>query len=301
MIKRILALAVLLALATISTLPTSIAAQEDREGIGISPTRITPSVAPGGEKSGEFLVINGGTEPIRYRVYVNDFRVVNEAYDKNFEPLQSPDSPVSWIKVSDEVRELAAGAQEKIPYTVSVPSDVVPRGYYAVIFAETVPAEADTTGVARVKRVGSLVYLTVEGGSVEKGKFLGLQAAFWQRSPNIQAGLRVENSGNVHFAVEGEVTVKNIFGKTVHQESIASTILPETIRKFSPELPTSGPLGIYKIDGELRFLGESVNVGSRWVVVGSPFWIGLLVLLLVLWITSLRWWIKRRVAHKKAK
>jgi hypothetical protein len=301
-IKRLLALITLIAVVipTLSGLPLH--AQEEREGLGISPTKLTLDADPGEQLKGKFTVINTGTTPVAYHVYVKDFSIRNEEYEKDFEPVPGTMSPVDWIKIPESTKTLAPDAREELDYTVTVPETAVPRGYYAVIFAETVaPAEADASGVARLKRVGSLVYLTVNGGSVEKGSVASFDVDRWQRNRPVKALLRVQNEGNVHFAMTGTVRLKDIFGRTVAQSDISGTVLPATIRKFSPELKVSQPFGLYKVEGDVTFFGKTSPLAQKWIIVGSPFWLGLGAFLLVAWAAVLIRWIKRRVKRKKTK
>jgi len=274
--------------------------QPEREGIGISPTKLTLDADPGEQLTGKFTVINTGNTPVNYRVYVKDFSIRNEAYEKDFEPIPGAVSPVDWIKVPGDTKKLAPEGQADLDYTVSVPKDAVPRGYYAVIFAETAtPEGADATGVARLKRVGSLVYLTVNGGSIEKGTVASFEAKGWQRDRPVTASLRVQNEGNVHFEATGKLRLKDIFGRTVSTTDISGTVLPATIRKFSPELKLSQPFGLYKIEGDITFLGKPAELKSQWVVVGSPFWLGLWTVIIVAWAIVLIRWVKRRAKRKK--
>jgi hypothetical protein len=299
-IKRFLSFIALVVLVVASMTGLPLHAQNvEKEGVGISPTKLTLDADPGEQLSGKFTVTNPGTSPVEYRVYVNDFRIQNEEYEKNFEPVQGALSPVSWFKVPSGVRSLKPGAQEELDYTLTPPKDAVPRGYYAVIFAETLPQKTDGTGVARLKRVGSLVYLTVNGGSVEKGEVVSFESKKWQRNRPVKASLRIKNDGNVHFTATGTVRLKDIFGRTVSKTNISGTILPATIRRFAPELKVGQPFGVYKIEGDVTFLGKTTGLEPKWVVTGSPLWMLLWTVIVVGWAVVLIRLIKRRAKHKK--
>lgn len=298
--KKLLIGLSLIALFGTSVSTAMLTAQEKKEGVGISPTKLDVNADPGEQISGKFTVLNPGDEPVEYKVYVKDFSVRNEEYEKDFEPVPGAVSPVDWIQVPDGVRTLEPGEQQELDYTVAVPADAVPRGYYAVIFAETDQPEIDATGVARIKRVGALTYLTVNGGSVEKGQIASFDVDTWQKDRPITATLRVQNDGNVHFETKGKLRLRDVFGRTVSRTEINGTILPATIRKFTPKLELGMPFGLYKIDGDVTFLDKTESLSEKWVVVGSPFWIGLWTLIIVGWAVVLIRWIKRRVQRKKS-
>jgi len=298
--KKFLSYLALLVMVVASMTGVPLHAQgEEKEGIGISPTKLTVDASPGETLTGKFTVTNPGTTPVEYRVYVKDLSIRNEDYEKDFEPIAGAVSPVSWFKVPSTVASLAPNEQKELDYSIAVPKDAVPRGYYAVIFAETVPPKAAATGVARVKRVGSLAYVTVKGASVEKGELLGFAVPGWQSKRPIKSTVRVQNEGNVHFEATGNVRLKDILGRTVSQTDISGTILPATIRKFRPELKLAQPFGLYRVEGDVTFLGKTTPLDSEWVMVGSPFWMVLWVAIIIGWAVVLIRWIKRRAKRKK--
>lgn len=289
---------VILVTASLLALPLS-AQEEEKEGIGISPTSLKLEADPGEQVGGTFTVINPGDQEVDFRTYVRDFSIRNEEYEKDFEPIEGALSPVEWFQVDATTGTLGPREQRELTYSINVPQDAVPRGYYAVIFAETATPEIDATGVARIKRVGSLVYLTVNGGSVEKGSVVSLAIDRWQRDRPVQTVLRVQNEGNVHFDVANSLRLKDVFGRTISQTETSGTILPATIRKFTPELQLNMPFGIYKVEGDAEFLGQTTELSGKWVLVGSPFWVGLWSVILIGWTVVLIRWVKRRAKRRK--
>lgn len=296
--KRLL-LFVFVTILTVGALGLPSLAQEKKDGIGISPTKLTVSADPGEKLKGEFVVLNSGDSPIKYKVYVNDLGIKNEDYEKTFEPLPGATSPVSWITVPEGTKTLAPNGKAKLDYSIAVPFNASPRGYYAVIFAETIEPEVDTTGVGRVKRVGSLVYLTVKGDSKEKGEFLGFKTDTWQKDLPLVSSIRIQNSGNVHFEVKGEMRLKDVFGNLVDKTDVSGTLLPETIRNFKPELSPDHMVGLYKVEGEVKFLDQTESMSSGWILVASPIWVGLIVIVTIFWIVSIIFWLKKRGKRKR--
>lgn len=276
-----------------------ISAQEDKEGIGISPTSLTLSADPGGQLKGKLTVLNEGNQPMQYRVYASDFSIVNEEYEKNFERSPGTLSPISWIKLPSGTLELAPKTSETIEYTIDVPEDAVSRGYYGVIFAETVGTAPDATGVTRIKRVGSLVYLGIKGDLVQKGEVVSFTADKWQRQQPVTAQLRLQNDGNVHLAAEGNLRLKNILGRTVSETGISGTLLPATTRKYSLELPTNNAFGFYKVEGDVNFADKDTALSPRWVLVASPLLLAIAGAVVAIWIAALILWIKRRGRRNK--
>lgn len=251
--KRILAVLSLAALVgTAQMSGPAHAQQSESEGIGISPTRLNLSADPGQTVNGKFMIINPGNVAVDYKIYVQDFRIRNEDYEKDYEVAEGAVSPVDWFSVPSGTLRLAPNDRKEFDYQIAVPKDAVPRGYYAVIFAETADTDANTTGVNRRKRVGSLVYLKVQGGAVEKGSVASFTADRWQQDRPIKTTLRIQNEGNVHFDLSGDVRLKDVFGRTVAKTELSSVVMPGTIRKLTPELKLNQPFGIYKLEGDAK-------------------------------------------------
>jgi hypothetical protein len=298
LLKRIL-LFVLVSIVSFGALGMPLLAQEKKDGIGISPTKLTVSGDPGETLKGQFTVLNSGDTSIQYKVYVNDLNILNEDYEKTFEPVPGVTSPVSWITVPEGTKTLAPNGKAKLDFSIKIPFNAVPKGYYAVIFAETIEPEIDTAGVGRVKRVGSLVYLTVPGDTQEKGEFLGFKTDSWQKDLPLVSSIRIQNSGNVHFEVKGEMRLKDVFGNVIDKTDVSGTLLPQTIRNFKPELSPDHMVGLYKVEGEVKFLDQSETMSSGWILVASPIWVGLIVIVTIFWIVSIIFWLKKRGKRKR--
>lgn len=285
--RLLLAFATIVGAAAGSGLPLSIRAQETKEGIGISPTSLTLAADAGQEITGEVTVINPGDESVSYRLYASNFRIRNEEYEKDFD-LDDPETtaPVSWFDLPDEPGRLEGQGQQKVSYTIRVPQDAASQGYYGVIFAETMDEKADASGVTRRKRVGSLVYLTVNGAAVNhRARLVSFDVPRWQRSSPVKATVRLGNEGNVHYQVAGELRLKNLLGRTVQTATIDAIVVPDTIRKLSYELAAPRAAGIYRVEGHVSVRGQSSGLKSKWVMVASPLWLvvwalGLLMLII---------------------
>jgi hypothetical protein len=277
-LRRILLTALLL-ISGLSVLGNQLThAQETREGIGISPTSLTLSADAGQELTGKVTVLNPGEKTINYRLYASNFSIRNENYEKDFDRHDIKTSqPVGWFSLPNEPRQLQPQGQEQVTYKIKIPRGVASQGYYGVIFAETIAAEADTTGVERRKRVGALVYLTVNGDELrQSGQLLDFTTPLWLRNgTSIPVKLRFQNNGNVHFPLTGQIRLKNVLGRIVNSTEVNSIILPDTTRQLSFELPTGQPVGMYKLDGDINYLEQSTFLGSKWVLVAAPLWLGL--------------------------
>lgn len=255
------------------------AQEPEKEGIGVSPTTVFVTADAGQTKTGNITVTNEGTVPVDVRLYASNFKVRSEDYDKVFELPASAGrvSPANWFTMASNTTSLAVGEQKKIGYSLQVPASAAAGGYYGALFAETKAAKPDATGVVRIKRVGALAYITVNGELKKSGEVESFKVNQWQQQPPVKSELRVSNSGNVHFEVEGKLRLRNLFGGKVSETSIKGVVIPETTRRFKLELATGQKLGLYRVEGELSYLDQQEVLGPKWVLLASPLWLGLLL------------------------
>ncbi len=242
------------------------------EGIGVSPTSQEVTVDPGKTIAGQLTVINDGNTDITYKVNVSDYQVVGEKYQGTFNSTgaERSISPVTWFTLPVGNAVVKAGQQIKVPYSITAPQTATPGGHYAAVFIETVPpATPGATVIHRVQKIGSLFYIAVSGDLIRNGEALGLTAPLLQLHPPITANLRVKNTGNVHFPVDGQSYLTNLFGHKYNPVTFHGEVLPQTTRDFPLSLPTSSEIGIYKVTSEATFL-DRTQTFSRWVVLVPP-------------------------------
>lgn len=264
---------VLLSVLIVSLLPITkrvIAQQgnnQNKESITLSPAVSRPTVDAGEKINGKLTIINDGKTDYQFLVYARPYSVKSETYDPNYTEINDRTESFQWVRFAQTDLRIKAGEQVEIPYEVSVPANATPGGHYAVLFAETQPPASQGSQVARKKRVGSLLYITVNGNYKLSGSVASWNAAFWQRSNPITAELRVKNDGNVHYQADSTVSFKNIFGKTKLQLNQQHIILPGTTRRLPVSWENAPYLGIYKISGSVKLLDKTTDLPQKWIVI----------------------------------
>lgn len=143
----------------------------------------------------------------------------------------------TWIKTDPSQVTLGPGERTTIPFTINVPKDADPGGHYVAIFLGTVPPEAGGTGVSVVSHMVILVILDVSGKVVVSGEVLNFQAD--KKVFNYLPAsfiFKLKNTGTVHLKPQGDITIKNMFGKTTEILAVNQTgynVLPNSEREFS--------------------------------------------------------------------
>lgn len=178
-----------------------------------------------------------------------------EGYDKvyysssqNFEAQGESGTPAfttsaeglaSWMHLSPSVTFAKAKGQEiKVPFTVTVPKDADPGGYFAAIFFSTIPS-AGKGDVSVGAKIGSLVLLHVNGNIKQDAKILGFTTtknSFFYTALPVSFSYRFNNNGGDRVNPTGSVTIRNTVWLTAAKLEANPTqgnVLPGSVRKFT--------------------------------------------------------------------
>ena len=257
------------------------------QSITLSPTSQSLTIQPGSSATGQLKLFNQGDVNYSVKIYPAAYSVSGEDYDQSFTKLPGAPDVASWFTFDKTKATLNANDQLDINYTIAVPKGTLAGGYYATAFAETQGNAGNAkNGVIVHQRVGAIFYLTVAGDLKTTGTLESWTVKTLQKPP-LEADLRIANTGNVHFPVEVNATVKDIFGRTKFKFNTQKEVLPQTIRKIPIIWPSTPTIALVKVEGTAKFLGQTHQLGSHYVlVVSNAAWsvIGLIVALLLLWI-----------------
>jgi len=211
-----------------------------------SPAKATTVVSP----LLELEVEPGQTQPAVVKIYnetdqnlflvpsVEKFKAGNETGQPVYLPPEKNDEFLNWFKLSQDSILLKPKQAAIVPFTVVVPPEAIPGGYYAVIFWENQPEPTQGKSAVNIKsKVGTLIFLKVKGELVEQGELLEFKTQsennyFWHLPINFV--VRFNNSGNIHLQPTGTIELKNWLGQKeilpVNKE--LRNILPQSIRRF---------------------------------------------------------------------
>lgn len=144
-----------------------------------------------------------------------------------------------WVKVESGPITIEAGQRKEIPVSIKVPGNAEPGGHYVAVFFSTAPlAQAKESQVKISSKLGTLVFIRVEGDINEQGSIIdfltGENRSFFSHLP-IEFSARFENTGNVHVRPTGEIIITNMFGSenaTLDFNSTKGATLPKSVRKY---------------------------------------------------------------------
>lgn len=207
------------------------------QALTVSPARLEVTADAGQTLIGEIEIFNEQSAP----------RTFYTSYE-NFEPRGDSGAPyfvgaqnglATWIQTQSEV-VLQPGERAKVPYSISIPANAEPGGYFAAIFFGDQPTGNTKGGEVSIGgKIGILVLLRVAGDIVEQGglsEFTTATGTSFFSSLPVTFTYRISNAGGDRIVPIGEVRVKNMFGitsATMHANETEGSVLPGSARKFS--------------------------------------------------------------------
>ena len=263
------------------------------QNITVSPTSIEQAVDAGKSVSGTIAVIDDGDTAYTATVYATPYGVSGEDYNQSYQLQPGFSDASKWFHFDKTSYSLQPHQNISIPYTIKVPAGTGPGGYYSVIFAEAQPQAATSSGVTVRKRVGTIVYLRVNGAVSEEGRVVSWEVAAWQTEASIKGAVRLENKGNIHYSADVQMTVTDLFGRTKAQISTTRFVLPQTIRRVELTWPNAPGFGLFKVSGTASFLQQHEALPVRYVLIMSQTaFLGVVAAILAL--IGLAWILRRR-------
>lgn len=245
------------------------------ERLTLTPTSFYYDIAAGDVKSDKFRIINDGNVAYDFVVYARPYSVNNEAYEPNFTDVKQNADAYRWVQFEKTKFHIEPGQIIEVAFSLRIPQDAAPGGHYGVLFAESQPADPNAA-VVRKKRIGAVLYTTVEGEYKTEGSFRGFELPFWQTRPPLQSQARIENSGNTDFNAKINTVAKNIFGTTKFTYTSEPVVLPDTIRLVNMNWDKAPSIGLFKVTQSVEFLDQTYG-NSKFVLI-MPRWVPLSLL-----------------------
>lgn len=251
---------------------TSVSAQTPGEGIVVSPVRFEALVQPGETVSRSIKVTNDSPSPKKLYAYLRDFTAEGEEGKARLivPGTESGNFLSSWIKITNEGVDFAAHEQKEISFTIAMPKEAGPGGYYgAVIFGAKAPDVKGDGGsaIAISQQAGSLILLQIAGEVDETADIRDFvtDKEIYNNPYSVNFTTRIENRGNVHIKPLGTIEIINMIGRKVGEISFndkGANILPKSVRKFNDLWQGNFGLGRYRAVLSLSY-GTPASLGGQ--------------------------------------
>lgn len=259
---------------------TTSAQSTEAERITLSPSSTSRTVDAGQTVSGSMKVVNDGDVAYGFNVYARPYAVSNELYDPDFTKQAANTNVYKWVQFAQTSYTINPGQTIDVKYTLRVPVDAAPGGHYGVLFAETNEQGLEGTGVARKKRVGNLLYITVNGSYKTEGEIQEFILPFWQFKAPMMSSLRVKNTGNADFKAKVTTTAKSLFGQTKFTYTGDPIVLPGTTRLVEMKWDKAPAFGLFRVQQTAEFLGQA-REHTGYVLIAPRWFPAILVVMLV--------------------
>lgn len=260
------------------------------QALEIAPPVINLTANPGQTIKTQIQLRDVSSTKLLVTGQINDFVAAGEDGTPKIlldekEAEENPYSLKGWIvplqQLTLEPRQIRT-----LPVTINVPATASPGGYYGVVRFTAVPPGLDGTGVSLSASLGSLLLVrvngkvnekleTVEFAAIQDGKAKTIFQSTSNKSP-IKFLERLRNTGNLHEQPAGQVTVTDMFGKTVATLNVnlpPRNILPASVRKFEQPLDSS-VIGNKKLFGRYKATMKlSYGTGKQPLTEELTFWV----------------------------
>jgi hypothetical protein len=203
----------------------------------ISPARVEVSGDPGTIVGGEFSLINEQSTTQTFYPSYENFTAQGDTGSPSFTSDKSDLD--TWISIAQPQTTLAPGQVEKIPYTITIPKNAEPGGYFAAIFWSTTPSSTQNGQVSIGAKIGMLVLLTVNGNVRESAGITQFDTdghGFFYETLPVTMRYRFHNAGADRLQPQGTITIRDtVFLPSDHIDanSTMGNILPNSTRQFT--------------------------------------------------------------------
>ena len=252
----------------------------------------TISLKPGEKKQVQVKVRNGSTGAVNLETAALDFVVGEDGETPVAVDMESTDnrwSLASWLTLAPAFHELASEELAVVNVLIEVPEDALPGGHYAMIYHRPVDATAEEgTGSGISQRVGTLLYVLVEGDINEEAYISAFNWPKFLENGPVDFSVAIDNESDVHIRTQPVVKIYNLFGKEVDSIELESkNIFPMTTRDFMGKWDRVWGFGPYTALLEVSYGSQGQLLSSEAVLWLFPVKITLLVLIVLLLILIL--------------
>ncbi len=225
-----------------------------RQDVPRSESIIVHTLSPGQTQAEAVNVVNNTTEQKVLRVYGADHQTSSGGGFACKQAGENNSLVGTWINVDSPIVTVAPNSQERVDFTISVPTGLAPGEYNGCLALEEakMAGAPNQAGINLSVRMAMRVAITIPGAIVKKVEIKDLDVAGieWNRH---SLALQIQNSGSV--SVDGNVNVDttNLFGRHFASNEGTYPFLPADIKELNYELPASFWGGWFKSTATLAY------------------------------------------------
>lgn len=180
-------------------------------------------------------------------------------------------SLANWVTLTPSEHRIASKETVGINAVIQIPEDALPGGHYAMVLHEPGVGATDALGSSSAvnQRVGTLLYVIVEGPINEEAYVRDFQFPKFSEYGPVPFQFTVENNSDIHITPQMSVEIYNILNQKVETITVEpKNIFPLYSRDFSGAWDRVWGLGLYKAK-----LTMSYGTQGSIVVANTSFWL----------------------------
>ncbi len=258
--KIFFSITIALAVTAITPTPWSIVPSTFAQGtITAIPPRLDLVSDPGKTVTASLKVRNDADINQLFTIDVQDFIVTDNIGTPI--PVSSTTgsrwSLKSWI-TAPELIPVDAHTSQVIKITLKVPSTALAGGHYAMItyqpHGDIKPGELNKTGNLIAQRVGTLIYLNVNGPITQNALVEKFSTDKFHEQGPVDFSGTIKNLSDTHVNPQGTISIYNPLNKKVQDINVeVGNIFPEVTRDFVSTWNNRWGWGKYRADLNLAY------------------------------------------------
>lgn len=249
----------------------------DRDRISTKPSIIEEVIDAGDVRNFNITVTNQSERTETFYPVVENMKGVNDQGAPLFTTEDNTGFGLSdWVSIHQDSMTLDPGESGEFSFTMSIPEEAGPQGYYGAFFVTRQAPEQRRTGAAVDFKVGTLLSFRIQGDAYEAAiiREFTVGKNIYQNNEKVEFTVEVENMGNVLARPRGVINLVNMFGEQVGQVPVnhprPGGVFPGSSRTFKVEWEPEG-FNFGRIHAELDLTyGET---GARTISEKVSFWI----------------------------
>ena len=261
-----------------------------------SPPRLELETLPDNTLQETLKLTNSSDTLQTYSITATDF-IVNDSKGTPVPVTESVSgrwSLASWLTTTPENISVEPNQSVLVTLQVKVPEDALPGGHYAMVTYQPTTANLENqTGSAVASRVGTLVYLKVQGDITEAAylKQLSTKNKWFEYGP-IDITAEIENQGDIHLKPAGKIEITDLLNRPILIEDLdESNIFPFASRLHQFQLPNKYYLGRFKVKLEASAGTSALPINGAiyfWVIPYKEISVVLAAIILVVVLLALK-------------
>lgn len=172
--------------------------------MNIDPSNIKFLIKPGDTKTGEIFIQNTSSEPVKLKIYAEDWIYLPDGSKNFMKPGSTVYSCTKWLKIDQDKLEMNAKETKKISFSVTSPKNAT-GGHVSVIFFESVSEVKN--GILVAGRIGTIIYLDTEGDIKRSAEIKDITTFVSGESSPIKVNFTFVNKGNTYINAPAIVSI----------------------------------------------------------------------------------------------